>query len=126
MAEGLLQELLPPGLLFPDVLDQDLRQLLAMSLGPAVALPALHLEHDDFVATEVFDDLEFNLGPGHDGSADLDSVICAQQQDAVVQVQALAGLALEAIGLELSARFNPVLFAACLDDRVHEASHLTT
>jgi len=90
--------------------DFDNRQFLAMADGLVVALAALHLERELFLAALVGHDIGGHGRTGDGGRADGHLAVIVDEQDAVKRDR-LARLDFKAFDFELVARGDAILFA---------------
>ena len=101
-----------------DAGDLDLRVLLAMRALAQVVLAATELHDDLLLALAVLLDDGLDLAALEQRRADLDVVAVTEEQH-FAELDGRARLSVEFLDLEDGALFDPILFAARGDDRVH-------
>src|SRR5450631_3456833 len=101
----------------PDFSGDDLDDLEGGEGLPVPVLAAAELEDDYLLAQALVDDLRLDLGPAHEGLAQLER-LATDHQD-LVEGDRVAHAAGELLDAELVALLDPVLLAARLEYRVH-------
>ena len=101
-----------------NVVDEDARVVLAVTLFPTVVLPALHLEHDDLaVAVMLYHGAGYS-GTIHDRAADFDVGSLAHEEYAV-KIHLRPYIGSELFHLDDITLVDAILLTACFNDRIH-------
>jgi hypothetical protein len=102
-----------------DLVDKNASIVLAVTLLPAVVLPALHLKHDYLLVAVMLNHGAGNTGAIHDGAANL-NVGSLTHEEYSIEIHLLTYSGGELFNLDDITLINAILLAACFYDCVHD------
>lgn len=90
-----------------------------MALRAPIVFPSLLFKHDDRTSPALVDNFRRHFRALYQWLSDHDALVAVNQPN-VAQFQGAADLAWKAFNLDERSVLDPILLAACFNDRIHE------